>query len=558
MSKRRMMFSISEQCLYMTLLLVILQGCANPLPPSGGPRDIDPPSIIRTIPTDKSLLFNDGIILIEFSEYVDRAKVLQNIIITPAVKYEASWSGRELELELIEPLQKNTTYALSIGTDYADFSGNKPIQSHTVIFSTGNSLDSGMIQGNVFGQSAGAFVFLLSSKDTASFDPSKQSTIYKTQIGANGQFTFNALSDGTYRIYALQDIFKDGLYDIGTDGFAMTSRDIRIPSETQSMSMKLSSPEDTLSPMLAMATISEKGIIEVRCTEPLFPESITSKGFELSDSSGNPIPILSAYAHYQRANTIVIEHPIDRLPKMISLVHEFSPKDSSGNILMDTLSKREIQSRYDISKQPKIHALSVKDSGVITLRPLIELILTHSIDTEQLKKHIKMQYGNVEVPLEILGKSVNHILIQSQSELAADTWHTFTITCKGMNDMRGIAYQDTTISLHVKTIDKKIYGAIKGELTDITAGGPYIIEIKNEKGQQFKYRLEKQGIYTISDLPIGTYSIEAFEDKNNDGKYDLGSIKPFRFSERITQRRETITVRPRWTMDGINIQFREP
>jgi uncharacterized protein (DUF2141 family) len=62
----------------------------------------------------------------------------------------------------------------------------------------------------------------------------------------------------------------------------------------------------------------------------------------------------------------------------------------------------------------------------------------------------------------------------------------------------------------------------------------------------------------MTDIPVGTYSIDAFEDKNNDGKHDLGSIKPFRFSERITQRKETITVRPRWTMDGINIQFREP
>jgi len=452
------------------------------------------------------MMFSEKTILIEFSEYVDRAKALQSIMITPAVKYEASWSGKELELAIIEPLQQNITYALSIGIDYADFAGNKPSQSHTIIFSTGNSLDSGMIQGNVFGQSAGAYVFLLSAKDTISFDPSKQSTTYKTQIGASGQFSFNALSMGTYRIYALQDMFKDGLYDIGTDGFAMASRDVSIPSESQSITMKLSAPEDTLSPMLSMAMQTDKGMIEVRCTEPILPESINAKGFDLRDEAGNAIMILSAYGHYQKSQIIVIEHPIDQLPK----------------------------------------------------NPMIELILTHSIDIEQLTKSIKMQYGTIDIPLNVSAKSNNHIMIQPKAKLTSNAWYAITIDLNGMNDKRGISFQDTIISFHLKTMDDKLYGAIKGELLDASGSGPYIIIIKNEKGQEFRHRIEKQGIYSMADIPVGTYSIDAFEDKNNDGKYDLGSIKPFRFSERITQRKETITVRPRWTMDGINIQFREP
>ena len=555
---RRMIQRILEQCHYMTVLLIILQGCANPLPPSGGPRDMEPPSIVRTIPSDKTMLFNENSILIEFSEYIDRAKALQSINITPAVKYEASWSGIELELEITEPLQKNITYALSIGTDYADFAGNKPSQSHTIIFSTGNSLDSGMIQGNVFGQSAGAYVFLLSVMDTISFDPSKQSTTYKTQIGASGEFTFNALSTGTYRIYALMDMFKDGLYDIGTDGFAMASRDISVPSESQSIAMKMSAPEDTLSPMLSMAMQTDKGIIEVRCTEPIFPESINAKGFDLRDEADNTIMVLSAYGHHQKSQIIVIEHAIGQMPKRISLSRDFAPKDSAGNILMDTLSQREIQSKEEITSKPKVHFLSVKDSGMIAQNPMIELILTHSIDIEELTKNIKMQYGTIDIPLSIRAKTNNHIIIQPKAKLTSDAWHAFNIMLNGMNDKRGIPFQDTTISFHLKTMDDRIYGSIKGELTDIHPGGPYIIIIKNEKGQQFRQQIEQQGIYSLTDIPIGTYSIEAFEDKNTDGKHDLGSIKPFRFSERITQRKETITVRPRWTMDGINIQFREP
>ena len=558
MFTRRMMSRILEQCCVLTLLLIILQGCANPLPPSGGPRDTEPPRIVRTVPLDKTIKFDAKTVLIEFSEYVDRAKALQSIMITPAVNYEASWSGRELELEFMEPLQQQITYALSIGTDYADYAGNRPNQSHTIIFSTGHSLDSGMIQGNILGQSAGAYVFLFPVKDSASFDPCKQTTPYKTQIGANGQFTFNALRNGIYRIYAVQDMFKDGLYDIGTDGFAMATRDIVIPSESQSMSMKVRAPEDTVSPMISLATGIESGILEIRCTEPLIPESINKNGFSLWDKDGRAINIYSAYSQYQKSRNILLEYDIKSIPMKLSITNAIAPKDSAGNVLMDTTEQREIETREQTVLAPSIHSLSVKDSAKIALKPNIELILTHSIDLKQLQESITLKSGANSFPLNISAKADNHVIIQPTTELAADSWHVFTIQFKAIKDKRGSLFQDTIISMKLKTTDEKANGAIKGEVMDIVTGGPYIIIIKDQKGNQFTHKIEQKGPYILSNIPVGTYTMDAFEDRNNDGMHDFGSLKPFRFSERITHRTETITVRPRWTMDGINIQFREP
>ena len=558
MFNRRMMNGSMEQWCFLTLLLVILQGCANPLPPSGGPRDTEPPRIVRTLPIDKTINFKEKSILIEFSEYVDRAKVLQSIMMIPSVKYEASWSGKELELEFIESLQSNITYALSIGTAYADYAGNAPSQSHTIIFSTGNTLDSGMIQGTILGQSAGAFVFLLPSNTVTSFDPSIQSTPYKTQIGANGQFTFNALSNGTYRIYAIQDIFKDGLYDIGTDGFAMATRDITIPSDIQSMTMKMSAPEDTVSPMISFASHTTNGILEIRCTEAILPESINTQGFSLLDKDGKTITVLSAYQPYQKSKNIHVEFDITSNPTYVQLNNAVAPRDSAGNRLKDTTEQRAIEVRESAVQQPNIQSLSVKDSSKITQRPIIDLLLTHSIDIDQLRQSITLNHGSNSIPLNMSAKSANHIVIESTKELSADSWHILKIAFAAIKDKRGMAYKDTIISLKLKTMDDKSNGTIKGEVVDIVSGGPYIIILKDDKGMQYTQKIDKKGPYTISNIPIGTYTMESFEDTNNDGKHDLGSVKPFRFSERITQRKETITVRPRWTMDGINIQFREP
>ena len=555
---RRMMQRFMEQCLFPTLLLIILQGCANPLPPSGGPRDTEAPKIIRTIPNDRTLSFADNTILIEFSEYVDRAKAVQSILLSPSIPFEASWSGKELELEFTESLKKNITYALTIGTDYADFAGNKPSQAHTIIFSTGTTLDSGMISGNIYGQSTSAFVFLLPLTDSIKFEPSKTSTMYKTQIGSNGQFTFNALSNGIYRIYAIQDMFKDGLYDIGTDGYGMSPRDITIPSEIQSISMKMHPSVDTISPIVTMAMQSEKGVIELRCSEAMFPESINAQGYILQDASGMMIQTLSAYRHPTKASNILIEHDPNVKPKTIAIASGFAPTDSSGNMLKDSTTMRDIQFNDEQKSAPSIHSISLKDSSTIDIRPTIDLIFTHSIEPSILERTINLKKGEITIPLSIQRLFDNHIVIKPDTILASDSWHELSIAYSGLKDKRGISYRDTIISMKLKTVNASLFGAVKGELNDVKKGGPYIIILRSEKGQTFVHGLKQQGPYTIPDIPTGTYTMEAFEDKNNDGKHDLGSLVPFRFSERITQRKETITVRPRWTMDGINIQFREP
>ena len=415
-----------------------------------------------------------------------------------------------------------------------------------------------MISGNVYGKSTGAFVFLLPIKDSIQFNPSKTTTMYKTQIGSNGQFAFNALSDGTYRLYVIQDMFKDGLYDIGTDGYGMPPKDITIPSESQSISMKMHAPVDTNSPIVTMAMQREKGLVEIRTTEAIFPESINAQGFLLQDASGKMIQTFSAYRHSAKTSHLLIEHDPNVIPKSIALSSEFAPTDSSGNTLKDSTSARDIQSDIDQDNAPRIHVISVKDSSIIDIRPTIDFIFTHSIEPMKLKDKIKLIQGANTIPLSIVRTSDNHIMIKPDTILASDAWHILSIACTGLQDKRGIAYRDTMLTMHLKTMNASLFGAIKGELSDVKKGGPYIIILHGEKGRTYVHALKQQGAFTIPDIPAGTYSMEAFEDINNDGKHDLGSLVPFRFSERITQRKETITVRPRWTMDGINIQFREP
>src|SRR5688572_25224720 len=98
------------------ILLLAVAGCANPAPPSGGPPDTDPPEISSASIGSGTRNFSGESITLEFSEYVDKPRVNENIFLSPPKNLEFDWSGRELEIRFPEGLDPNTTYALTVGT----------------------------------------------------------------------------------------------------------------------------------------------------------------------------------------------------------------------------------------------------------------------------------------------------------------------------------------------------------------------------------------------------------------------------------------------------------
>ena len=67
-------------------LFVLLTACANPVPPSGGPEDTTPPSVVRSRPVSDTVNVPTSTqsLRIEFSEYVERGSLPRAITVTPA------------------------------------------------------------------------------------------------------------------------------------------------------------------------------------------------------------------------------------------------------------------------------------------------------------------------------------------------------------------------------------------------------------------------------------------------------------------------------------------
>ena len=248
-------------------------GCAVNAPPSGGQLDTIAPEVIASFPVYGTKNFSGKKVKIQFSKYMDLSSVNSNVFIQPEVKSEFSWWRKTLTINFREDLKPNTTYSIQLGTDYKDWKRNKPKQAYSIIFSTGNEIDSSIIAGKVWGETESKFVYAYSDLnhdfDTLNFANTKPD--YKIQLAENGLFAFNALKPSNYRIIAVSDVRINGIYDPYIDEFGSYFKDVKLDSIIDNVQLRLGPKFDTL------ITDSTPTLMET--------DSISTNDSTMSDSS---------------------------------------------------------------------------------------------------------------------------------------------------------------------------------------------------------------------------------------------------------------------------------
>lgn len=214
------------------LLSVSFCSCANQIPPSGGEDDKIPPKIISVFPKPGKLNYTKNYIRLVFDEYVDRRSFEESFYIYPltAGNYKFDWSGKEVEIDFPENLEKNRTYVVTVGRNLKDSRGGNATSSpFTFAFSTGSSLDSGRISGKVFSDKydkVKILLYLLTNKPE-DINPEIKRADYITQPDESGNYYFTNLPEGVFRIFALNDDDRNNLYSKLYDNIAVYSSDIK-------------------------------------------------------------------------------------------------------------------------------------------------------------------------------------------------------------------------------------------------------------------------------------------------------------------------------------------
>jgi len=309
------------------LLIAAIAGCANPQAPSGGPRDTRPPQILSQSLDDRTINFDDNRITLEFDKYMDKVKMQESIFISPDADFQVRWRGKKMQINLTSELEENTTYILNLGTEYTDILGNKPAEAFSIVFSTGSIIDSGTVTGRIYAKDPtkiSVMAYRLDNILVDTLDIRNVKPNYRTSVGTNSLFNIQGLPDGKFRIIAINDVNRDGLYSEGTDEFGAFTQDVEvIDAVAENVKIYVGGIIDVIPPQLSGTRSINNSEFTANFTKSLDSNSLSINSFTLNkENSTDTLEIVSVSFVDKSANqlSIVLREPISDIESKLMIL----------------------------------------------------------------------------------------------------------------------------------------------------------------------------------------------------------------------------------------------
>ncbi len=217
-------------------------GCANIVPPQGGPRDSLPPVLEKVYPENLSKNFKDNKITFTFDEFVDVQGVQENMMVSPLPKETpvVDYKLKTVTVKLKDSLEANTTYTIDFGDAVRDVNEANIYKNLSYTFSTGPSIDSFQLAGKILLAETGkADTTLIVMLHTSADDSVvvKEKPRYITKLDGKGNFVFKNLPGKTFYIYGLKDEGNTKRYLSAKQLFAFADKPINISAKNDSVTL---------------------------------------------------------------------------------------------------------------------------------------------------------------------------------------------------------------------------------------------------------------------------------------------------------------------------------
>ena len=231
------MFKSIGTAVFFVLISLYITGCANIIPPGGGPRDSLPPTLVVALPKDSATNVRTKNFLLSFNEFVTLQGLQENLIVSPTVKNNPiiDYKLKNVTIKFKDSLEENTTYTLDFGKALVDVNESNVARGFRFIFSTGNSIDNGSYDGHVkiaaTGKVDSTLIVVLHNNvnDTSIY---KNTPRYYTRVDGKGNFTFKNLAPGTYAAYVIPTNFSRK-YDDSTNYFGFLNALVTVSEKTK-------------------------------------------------------------------------------------------------------------------------------------------------------------------------------------------------------------------------------------------------------------------------------------------------------------------------------------
>ncbi len=194
----------------------------------GGPKDVDPPIMIKAVPPNNSTNFIPRkSIVITFDEYIKLVDIFSELIISPPLENHAvaTVKGTKVVVELPKEVSfDSTTYTISFGNAITDNNEGNILENFSYVFSLRDYLDSMSVEGRIvnsfdYKPSEERFVVML-YKNLNDSAPLLERPQYIDRTDDDGNFAINNVETGTYRLFALKDANANLIFDLPDEAIA--------------------------------------------------------------------------------------------------------------------------------------------------------------------------------------------------------------------------------------------------------------------------------------------------------------------------------------------------
>lgn len=548
--------------------MIFSDSCANTTtPPSGGPKDTIPPVIteLYPVPGAVNVPVNKTQLKLTFNEYVT-VKDPKSLYLSPPMEKAPKYrlKGKSVVISFEEPLDSNRTYTLDVTNAIADNNEGNMFPGYTLVFSTGDVLDSMLVTGvvqdcNTLAPVKGATVMLFKDHADSAVFLRRPDAAVKTDEW--GFFSLRNIEDTLYRMYAVWDENNNNKYEPESEKIAFIDslvRPVVVVNDSLPEVMKYDM-KDTL------ACLSRKQEYELN----LFKEITSMQMIMNKERVGERTAYITFMSPYAQVDSLWIKGvPHEKI------ITQFNPVQDSLEIWVndpapqpDTL---EINVKYmktdtlgllnSFVEQIKLanpkKAAAAKASRKDIKKEDTTAVFTLTADPETVEQYgfvFEFKYPLVETAFDslqfrylnpkqqefvetfnVVQDSVNirKYIMRPNVEMLPGYEYFLKVPHRKFKDINGFYNDSTEVKVSLPNDDK--LSTMSLVLTNVR--NKYIVDLLNEKRDKVmrSYIVDnKDTTLTFPYLKAGKFSIRITEDLNRNGLVDTGNLLEHKQPEKV-------------------------
>ena len=527
-----------KKLIHIVLSIVVISGCAKRGSPTGGPVDSIPPVLINASPKINSINFDSKEIRLTFDEFIKLDNVDQQLIISPPIN-KSSYEVKPLNgvtkkvfLEFIDSLETETTYSINFGNSIKDNNEGNPLTFFSYTFSTGETIDSLYVRGNIsdaFDKETDDYISIHLYRIDSIFNDSiifNNRPTYISNSLDSTSYQFKNIKEGKYLILALKDIDNNYFFDPFYDKIGFIDSLITLPRDSI-INFKLFKEETSLIWDKPHFINSEKigfgyyGKLDLK---------------NIKIESSLPDSVNYTYTKENEKDTLIFWLSRNSF-------------DSLNFNLIEKDTTKLVTVKFDRAKDTLIDSLSIssKTTSIIHLKETFKL--SSNIPLKNIQDSL-ITIRDIDSLIVPFTTSINDNLdqIDIKFEVSPSDSYRLLILPEAIKDIRGVS--NDTLQYNVVSQSLEDYGNVYLDVIR-NSKSKFILQMidSNEDVIRVFKNVNQDATYNFDYVRPGKYIFRLIEDTNNNDKWDTGNylkkIKP----ERVYYFSNELEVRANWDLN---------